>query len=793
MFFANSRLLPAILLIALLALSGCAAVDKKTIDAFKSIPEVQSFLSANPDAQVSGYSLDRQIVEGSQRELLKSCPALEVKDYFLLVAKSADERIEALIDKKTREPACIIRTKTDRCALDDFNCKSSSGSGAEAEKCGESEVLCSGECVVPLCSSNDACNDNNEKTNDVCRNAGKCTAKCENSPLVCRSNELFCDGACKKVACKEDSDCNDREDLTEDSCKKAGACDAYCENRPEKYPVKISVLSVDDFSPKVDGPVSVFVGVANPDNHNLQYTLFVGDKAFSNTSSVKTTILDSGKRKIKAVIHDVDLDENVSKEFEVNVRARTDTPLCKIDANCDDGIDETADKCEKAGTWDSLCKNSPADASQKALPSVEGFSKGKTESLAWLAGGTKTVYSKGTYSVEVLVLPFKNHFLALDFISKSLDTFPKKEFVDEEGGYFRSSYFTYSKVFWASGNNAVAVLSSNKETVDLEPFRLALFAVFPSSSAALGVCRRGEIACDNECVKPACVKDSDCNDKDAATDDRCESANSCEASCKHSDFSLPPAINFVSVSDFRPKAGQNFTVSVEAKSVSGNPLDYVIAFDSKEFMGKDSASYAFSAKGKKKVKATARDTLSGKIAEKELELEITDSSSSPSCVEDANCDDGIETTTDSCREAGTASAFCRNLPESSAELQFAGKLGGFKLTELPNIIFPVPARKALYESGGLNAEVLVADFESHAHALDFVYTNLDTFPKEGTEKFKQSFGGYYERSHLSYRKVTWVSENKAIQISSYNTEALDLNALVDHYLFVLPSKTPKQP
>ncbi|MDO8646997.1 MAG: fibronectin type III domain-containing protein [Candidatus Diapherotrites archaeon] len=94
------------------------------------------------------------------------------------------------------------------------------------------QLSCSGNCIVPACDSNSACNDSNANTIDVCNNPSSCTASCTHTLITCTAGKILCTGSCITPTCTLSSQCNDNNPLTLDICTNAGLCNALCVNSP---------------------------------------------------------------------------------------------------------------------------------------------------------------------------------------------------------------------------------------------------------------------------------------------------------------------------------------------------------------------------------------------------------------------------------------------------------------------------------------------------------------------------------------------------------------------------------
>jgi len=90
--------------------------------------------------------------------------------------------------------------------------------------CGSGEICCSGECIIPICTtSGGECNDGENCTTDTCINPGTCEAYCENIWPTC---DLSTSDGCCGPECTSDSD----KDCLANPCSNCfkGVCDGRC-------------------------------------------------------------------------------------------------------------------------------------------------------------------------------------------------------------------------------------------------------------------------------------------------------------------------------------------------------------------------------------------------------------------------------------------------------------------------------------------------------------------------------------------------------------------------------------
>jgi len=97
--------------------------------------------------------------------------------------------------------------------------------------CQAGQQCCSGNCTTPACSTDSQC-----PAGQTCRNPGQCSAECINADdgetcttsTDCPATQVCCNGSCVMPACSTDSQCNDNNKCTLDQCNNAGTCSAEC-------------------------------------------------------------------------------------------------------------------------------------------------------------------------------------------------------------------------------------------------------------------------------------------------------------------------------------------------------------------------------------------------------------------------------------------------------------------------------------------------------------------------------------------------------------------------------------
>ena len=89
-----------------------------------------------------------------------------------------------------------------------------------------------GLCKDISCFFNSDCDDKNSSTKDICENPGSPLASCIHERVACSNCEFISEeGVCKKYICCTDSHCDDKNENTSDICKEASTLNAHCENR----------------------------------------------------------------------------------------------------------------------------------------------------------------------------------------------------------------------------------------------------------------------------------------------------------------------------------------------------------------------------------------------------------------------------------------------------------------------------------------------------------------------------------------------------------------------------------
>ena len=109
-------------LIVLLILSGCI----KSLDAtnfVKTLPEVQTFLAKNPDADIRAAFLDKEMVKTNIEKIRENCsPQMQEVPYWHVTVTKDKEKIEVYLNETGQQALCIIKPVTkqpkDECQTD---------------------------------------------------------------------------------------------------------------------------------------------------------------------------------------------------------------------------------------------------------------------------------------------------------------------------------------------------------------------------------------------------------------------------------------------------------------------------------------------------------------------------------------------------------------------------------------------------------------------------------------------------------------------------------------------------
>ncbi len=94
--------------IAAVLVSGCTGNDATSM--IKALPEVQQFLNAHPNADITAVFYDIKTVSMVIDDIVADCgKQMEIRDYWKIVVKENDSEITVWVDGKTNKPLCMIK------------------------------------------------------------------------------------------------------------------------------------------------------------------------------------------------------------------------------------------------------------------------------------------------------------------------------------------------------------------------------------------------------------------------------------------------------------------------------------------------------------------------------------------------------------------------------------------------------------------------------------------------------------------------------------------------------------
>ena len=215
---------------------------------------------------------------------------------------------------------------------------------------------------VPECTSNAECNDSNPNTTDVCQNLGSCEASCSNSSCVsicslnsdCDDNDIetldscvnpgscsaYCNNSCITPICSVDVDCDDSNSMTTDTCLNAGTCNSSCQYVDLDCDIICSSNLDCDDSDSETSDVCSNAGTCSSECNNLYCDVECSSNSECNDLISTTT----------------DVCVN-SGTCNANCQNYACSIACLNNAGCDDHNLRTEDSCTNAGTCEASCSN----------------------------------------------------------------------------------------------------------------------------------------------------------------------------------------------------------------------------------------------------------------------------------------------------------------------------------------------------------------------------------------------------------------------------------------------------
>jgi len=194
-----------------------------------------------------------------------------------------------------------------------------------------SELCVEGACVDIECFNDAECNDNNQYTQDKCLNPGTITSVCDHTPIKCLNN----------------LDCNDNNRTTEDICKNPGTIDSFCTNN------KITCFVNTDCG--TDGFVNQ--PLCSDGSVIQDYKTFKCNNPGTSQSSCTNTVTPTTK----------EVCANSCQNGECVVIN------CKKDSDCNDNNLFTKDTCKFPATPQSYCFYEDIECFNKGDCGVDGF------------------------------------------------------------------------------------------------------------------------------------------------------------------------------------------------------------------------------------------------------------------------------------------------------------------------------------------------------------------------------------------------------------------------------------
>ncbi|MBI4018162.1 MAG: hypothetical protein HY368_00990, partial [Candidatus Aenigmarchaeota archaeon] len=93
----------------IILISGCIENQVEITPIIKSLPEVQQFLSENPDADIRATLVPAKALNQIIETVRADCGQIDIKDYWKVAVIKKNINITIWLDAETRQPVCLIK------------------------------------------------------------------------------------------------------------------------------------------------------------------------------------------------------------------------------------------------------------------------------------------------------------------------------------------------------------------------------------------------------------------------------------------------------------------------------------------------------------------------------------------------------------------------------------------------------------------------------------------------------------------------------------------------------------
>ena len=432
------------------------------------------------------------------------------------------------------------------------------------DKClnaGTSSSSCEHNNIV--CSTDSQCNDNNPKTEDKCLNAGTGQSSCQHNNIRCLSNSdcgtdgyfgsLFCQGkgiyqnyntfSCSNPGTTQSSCSNSVTALLKSSCPTSQICsNAQCITTQCSDGIDNDLDGLTDSQdpgcwdnvndPNTYNPVLSDEGRATIScftNAQCGRDSFTGDKYCFNNKVYQDyksfTCTNAGKgsatcnsNTVKKLVDDCP--KACSDAKCVNIE-------CSLNSDCNDNNLYTYDECSNAGTTSSTCVHTKVNCVCDNDCGITGFfgTEFCTSNDIFKNFQTSKCISPGTKqsNCQVSVVPT---FLV--------------DCGENTCGNFGSNYCKGKDVYHQrTCNNKGCTTGACFSSFSVDEKLVSTCQNGCSNGACKpecttnSDCASGKVCSNNVCVPVTCSTDSQCNDNNPATEDKCLSPGTTQSSCQH--------------------------------------------------------------------------------------------------------------------------------------------------------------------------------------------------------------------------------------------------------------------
>jgi cysteine-rich repeat protein len=529
--------------------------------------------------------------------------------------------------------------------------------------------------VLNVCSSNAECNDNDNHTFDQCINPGTMNAFCQNTPIECLN----------------DGDCNDFDGNTIDTCHNPGTINSFCTNE-----------NIECFS-KADCGIDGFVGnefcslsgdvVQDFETYSCNNPGTAQSFCSSETSELLVEICSeecsNGECLEIECVRDSDCNDSDSGTLDtchlpgsVNSFCTNEPIECFNDLDCTDNDSGTKDTCHNPGETNSFCTNEPIECDRDSDCGIDGFVGGEfcsdndvtREFVDYTCNSPGTINSFCSSTSEDRVIEMCTDICASgecvdiecssdlecnDGDARTIDecvnpgtsaSFCRNNevnclsdldcgFTGFTGGEFCTNNDVHKQFQTAECMNA-GTLNSFCE-VEISPNLLQICD--DNNLDTIDSCEEiGDTAlCIHEIVDIECHVDSDCNDNDRLTLDKCNNPGTPDSICSNTPVQCTADAD----------CGGDICESQDDFCRNGNIFNRITCTDHSCLSN-----------------VCLSETESELFLVKECELGCVPVTGGAACREDfgcetdSECNDNHNRTIDKCNLPGTIDAFCTNRP-----------------------------------------------------------------------------------------------------------------------------------